>query len=59
MTVKSDPELVGIIETTQDLKNVRKQVRGLNQDLLDSGFNQYQFGVRTVGKKVYVIQEGV
>ena len=59
MTNKSDPELVGVVETKQDLLDVRKQVRCLNQDLLDSGFNQYQFGVKTIGKKVYVVQEGV
>ncbi len=56
---EADPQLVGVIEDHYELQAVEKQVKNLNQDLIDSGFNQYQYKVRTKGNKVYVEKEGV
>ena len=50
----NDPELVGVIETNDDYKFVRTMVKNTNQDLRDSGFEQYQYKAEKVGKKVYV-----
>ena len=38
---EADPQLVGVIEDHYELQAVEKQVKNLNQDLIDSGFNQY------------------
>lgn len=52
----NDPELVGVIETNDDYKFVRNMVKNTNQDLRDSGFEQYQYKAEKVGNKLYVRQ---
>lgn len=53
---KNDPDLVGMIESSDDFVLVSNMVKNTNQDLRDSGFEQYQYKVEKVGKKVYVRQ---
>lgn len=53
---KNDPDLVGLIETSEDYKFVRNMVENTNQDLRDSGFEQYQYKAEKVGNKLYVRQ---
>jgi|TARA_B110000908_G_scaffold100026_1_gene118081 hypothetical protein len=54
---KNDPDLVGTIDSIDDFYDVSNMVNNANQDLRDSGFNQYQYKTEMVGKKVYVRQE--
>ena len=49
-----DPQLLGIVETQQDIINISKLVEGLNKDLVDSGFTQYQYQTVRRGNKVYI-----
>tara|TARA_Y100000356_G_C10993978_1_gene149813 strand:- start:126 stop:308 length:183 start_codon:yes stop_codon:yes gene_type:complete len=49
-----EPTLVGLIENPEDIKWVNKVVENLNQDLRDSGFDQYNFSVKKEGEKLYI-----
>ena len=49
-----EPTLVGLIENPEDIKWVNKVVENLNQDLRDSGFDQYNFSVKKEGQKLYI-----
>tara|TARA_B100001175_G_C18895405_1_gene350749 strand:+ start:173 stop:373 length:201 start_codon:yes stop_codon:yes gene_type:complete len=49
-----EPTLVGIIEKPEDINWVNNIVQGLNQDLKDSGFDQYNFSVKKEGQKLYI-----
>ncbi len=51
---KNDPELVGIITETDDIESTKRIVDSLNQDLKDSGFDQYQFQTVLRGNKIYI-----
>lgn len=51
---KKEPTLVGLIENPEDVKWVNKVVENLNQDLRDSGFDQYNFSVKKEGEKLYI-----
>ncbi len=53
---KNDPDLVGMIESSDDFVFVSNMVKNTNQDLRDSGFEQYQYKAEKIGKKVYVRQ---
>lgn len=53
---RNDPDLVGLIETSDDYKFVKNMVKNTNQDLRDSGFEQYQYKAEKIGNKVYVRQ---
>ena len=51
---KDDPDLLGIIEKKDDFVHVSKIVENMNKDLIDSGFDQYQYKTVLQGKKVYI-----
>ena len=51
-----EPTLIGINSDQQELDMITSTVEKLNQDLIDSGFNQYQYTVAKKGKKVYIEQ---
>lgn len=55
---KNDPQLLGIEETIQDLIQTQRMVDLLNKDLVDSGFDQYQYKTVRRGNKVYVERVG-
>lgn len=50
----NDPTLVGIIEDKVDMVELRTMVNNLNQDLRDSGYEQYQYKAMRKGKKAYI-----
>lgn len=54
VTDKDDPELVGYIEEEEDFQHIAKIVQNMNQDLIDSGFEKYQYKVETEGPKAYI-----
>ena len=51
---KDNPDLVGIIESSDDILVVKKMVENLNKDLVDSGFDQYQYKSVRRGNKLYI-----
>lgn len=50
----NDPTLLGIMQTESDLVEVDRMVSKMNEDLIDSGFDQYQYQTIRRGNKVYV-----
>jgi len=51
---KEEPDLVGILETKQEFDEIKFQVEIMNQDLIDSGFEQYKFKAERRGLKAYI-----
>lgn len=51
---KHEPELVGIITEVDDVESTIRIVNSLNKDLMDSGFDQYQYQTVRQGNKIYV-----
>ena len=51
---KDDPDLLGYIESNDDFFRVNQMVKNMNKDLIDSGFDQYQYKTVLQGKKVYI-----
>ena len=51
-----EPTLIGINSDQQELDMITSTVEKLNQDLIDSGFDQYQYTVAKKGEKVYIEQ---
>ena len=51
---EKDPDLVGVIETKEDFIHISKIVENMNRDLIDSGFEKYQFKAEKQGLKAYV-----
>lgn len=54
VTDNKEPDLVGIIENKDDFVHISKMVDGMNRDLVDSGFDQYQYKAERKGKKAYI-----
>ena len=50
----NNPELVGIITELDDVSETMKIVNSLNKDLMDSGFDQYQYQTVQRGDKIYI-----
>ena len=50
----NNPELVGIITEVDDIESTMRIVNNLNQDLIDSGFDQYQYQTVRRGNKIYI-----
>lgn len=54
-----EPQLIGVFkENDPELQSVIKMVNGLNKDLVDSGFDSYQYQVVRRGVKTYIEQVG-
>lgn len=53
-----EPQLIGTFrnspEDIVELQNVEKMVSSLNQDLIDSGFEKYQYQLVRKGRKAYI-----
>ena len=54
MNDSTDPELVALLDSTHELSTIKGWVDNLNKDLLDSGFDQYQYKAEKRGKKAYI-----
>lgn len=52
-----EPELVGVDCSDREVDKISKMVSKLNQDLVDSGFEQYQSNVVAKEGKVYIRQK--
>jgi hypothetical protein len=50
----SEPQLVGIIESQQDVLDLKTSVCAWNKDMRDSGYNQYQYQVVVREKNAYI-----
>jgi len=51
---QNKPELIGIITELDDVSQTMKIVNNLNQDLIDSGFDQYQYQTVQRGNKIFI-----
>ena len=51
---ENNPQLVGIITELDDVAETMKIVNSLNKDLMDSGFDQYQYQTVQRGDKIYI-----
>lgn len=51
---KDDPDLLGYIENKDDFINVSQMVDNINKDLIDSGFDKYQYKAEKRGRKAYI-----
>lgn len=49
-----DPQLVGIVTEVDDIESTKRIVESLNRDLIDSGFDQYQYHTVLRGNKIYI-----
>ena len=49
-----EPQLVGIITEVDDVESTIRIVNSLNRDLVDSGFDQYQYQTVRRGNKIYI-----
>ncbi len=56
VTDSKDPYLVGILDSDQEVPDITNWVSTLNKDLMDSGFENYQYDVIKRGKKLYIEQ---
>ena len=55
---EKEPQLIGTFrnspEDIVELRNVEKMLGSLNQDLIDSGFEKYQYQLVRKGRKAYI-----
>ena len=51
---KNDPDLYAILDNKMELSQIKNQVDNLNSDLIDSGFDKYQYKVEVRGRKAYI-----
>lgn len=51
---KNDPDLLAVLETRDEWVDITKMVLNMNQDLVDSGFDQYQYKAERRGNKAYI-----
>ena len=59
ITSEKEPQLIGVFkENDPELQSVIKMVDSLNRDLIDSGFDRYQYQVVRRGTKTYIEQKG-
>tara|TARA_R100000951_G_scaffold109570_3_gene106844 strand:- start:4234 stop:4437 length:204 start_codon:yes stop_codon:yes gene_type:complete len=54
MNDAASPELIGIVTEVDDLQTTDKIVQSLNRDLVDSGFDNYQYETVRRGNKIYI-----
>ena len=56
---EKEPQLIGMFKANDpELQSVVKMVENLNKDLIDSGFDRYQYQVVRRGIKTYIEQKG-
>ena len=49
-----DPDLIGLLDSAEEFSMLKSQVNRLNQDLVDSGFEKYQYQAIKKGKRAYI-----
>ena len=50
----NNPDLVAVLDQSEEINMIRGWVGHLNKDLVDSGNEQYQFKAELIGKKAYI-----
>lgn len=57
---EKEPQLVGVFgdEELSEVENIQRMIDKLNQDLIDSGFERYQYFVKRDGDKTYIEPKG-
>ena len=50
----NNPDLVAVLDQSDEINMIRGWVGNLNKDLADSGNEKYQFKAELVGKKAYI-----
>lgn len=51
---EKNPSLLGVLEPGDRIDEYEKWVNNLNQDLTDSGYNQYEYKVVKKKDKLYI-----
>ena len=51
---EKNPSLLGVLEPGDRVDEYEKWVSNLNQDLIDSGYNQYEYKVVKKKDKLYI-----
>ena len=51
---EKNPSLLGVLEPGDRVDEYEKWVNNLNQDLIDSGYNQYEYKVVKKRDKLYI-----
>lgn len=49
-----EPDLLGILDSKKEFGDIVRMVDNINQDLIDSGFNQYKFKAELYRDKAYI-----
>jgi hypothetical protein len=49
-----DPDLLGVECSDQDWQDINRIVNNINQDLIDSGYEQYQVRVELQDNSIYI-----
>tara|TARA_R110000803_G_scaffold53350_2_gene109517 strand:+ start:1107 stop:1289 length:183 start_codon:yes stop_codon:yes gene_type:complete len=51
---KGNPELVAILDSAEEFNIIQTQVDRLNSDLVDSGYERYQYKAEQQGLHAYI-----
>ena len=51
---EKNPSLLGVLEPGDRIDEYEKQVNNLNQDLKDSGYDQYEYRVLQKRNRIYI-----
>ena len=57
VNIAKDPELVFTIDDENEkieINNIRKMVENMNNQLIDSGYDNYQYNLELIGNKAYI-----
>jgi hypothetical protein len=57
VNIAKDPELVFTVNSDnekQELENIRRMVENMNSQLMDSGYEAYQYNLELIGNKAYI-----
>lgn len=57
VNVKKDPELVFMIDNDnekKELENIQRIIDNMNHQLVDSGYESYQYNLELIGNKAYI-----
>ena len=49
-----DPDLIGLLDSAEEFSMLKSQVSRMNQDLIDSGFEKYQYQAIKKGNRAYI-----
>jgi len=49
-----DPDLIGLLDSAEEFSMLKSQVSRMNQDLVDSGFEKYQYQAIKKGNRAYI-----